>query len=63
MISRRLIRTDLNLLVVLQVLLEEHNVTRAAERLSVSQPAMKRSVSAGCISTPLHPRRVSDNIP
>ncbi|MEJ6538970.1 MAG: LysR family transcriptional regulator, partial [Halioglobus sp.] len=44
MISRRLIRTDLNLLVVLQVLLEEHNVTRAAERLSVSQPAMSRTL-------------------
>ena len=44
MISRRLIRTDLNLLVVLQILLEEHNVTRAAERLSVSQPAMSRTL-------------------
>ena len=38
MISRKLIRTDLNLLVALQILLEERNVTRAAERLSVSQP-------------------------
>ena len=44
MISRRLIRTDINLLVVLQILLEEHNVTRAAERLSVSQPAMSRTL-------------------
>ena len=33
MISRKLIRTDLNLLVALQILLEERNVTRAAERL------------------------------
>ncbi len=31
---------DLNLLVSLQVLLEERHVTRAAERLDISQPAM-----------------------
>ncbi|APA87387.1 LysR family transcriptional regulator [Paraburkholderia sprentiae WSM5005] len=33
-------RLDLNLLVTLDVLLEEHNVTRAAERLSLSQPSV-----------------------
>ena len=44
MISRQLIRMDLNLLVVLQVLLEERNVTRAAERLSVSQPALSKTL-------------------
>jgi len=44
MISRKLIRTDLNLLVALQILLEECNVTRAAERLSVSQPALSKTL-------------------
>lgn len=44
MISRRLIRTDLNLLVALQILLEERSVTRAAERLSVSQPALSKTL-------------------
>nr|WP_298138999.1 LysR family transcriptional regulator [uncultured Pseudomonas sp.] len=33
-------RLDLNLLVTLDVLLAEHNVTRAAERLNLSQPAV-----------------------
>ncbi|MBN7797001.1 LysR family transcriptional regulator [Parahaliea mediterranea] len=44
MISKKLIRTDLNLLVALQILLEERNVTRAAERLSVSQPALSKTL-------------------
>ena len=44
MITRKLIRTDLNLLVALQILLEERNVTRAAERLSVSQPALSNTL-------------------
>ena len=35
---------DLNLLPVLQVLLEERNVTRAAGRLNLSQPAISRSL-------------------
>lgn len=39
---RALSRIDLNLLVSLQVLLEERSVTRAAERLFVTQPAMSR---------------------
>lgn len=36
---------DLNLLVALDVLLEEKNVTRAAQRLNVSQPAMSAALS------------------
>ena len=39
---QRLSRLDLNLLVALQALLEEKSVTRAAERLFVTQPAMSR---------------------
>jgi DNA-binding transcriptional LysR family regulator len=44
MISRQLVQIDLNLLVALQILLEERNVTRAAERLSVSQPALSKTL-------------------
>ncbi|WP_226941302.1 LysR family transcriptional regulator, partial [Psychrobacter celer] len=33
-------RVDLNLLVHLDVLLREKNVTRAAEQLGITQPAM-----------------------
>src|SRR6187402_3590596 len=33
-------RIDLNLLVTLDVLLSEHNVTRAARRLNLSQPSV-----------------------
>lgn len=36
---------DLNLLVALQVLLEERNVTRAARRLNISQPAMSAALA------------------
>lgn len=36
---------DLNLLVALDVLLDEQNVTRAAERLNISQPAMSAALS------------------
>jgi DNA-binding transcriptional LysR family regulator len=36
---------DLNLLIALQVLLEERNVTRAARRLNVSQPAMSAALA------------------
>ena len=39
---QRLSRLDLNLLVSLQALLEEKSVTRAAERLFITQPAMSR---------------------
>ena len=44
MLSRQLLQTDLNLLLVLQVLLEERNITRAAERLGVSQPALNKTL-------------------
>ncbi len=37
-------RIDLNLLVALQVLIEERNVTRAAERLFITQPAMSKTL-------------------
>ena len=37
-------RFDLNLLVALEALLEEKNVTRAAERVCISQPAMSGSL-------------------
>lgn len=41
----KLTRIDLNLLVVLQVLLEEQSVTRAAVRLNLSQSALSKSLS------------------
>ena len=37
-------RIDLNLLVVLEALLDERNVTRAAHRLGMSQPAASRAL-------------------
>ena len=37
-------RIDLNLLVALDVLLEERNVTRASERLFITQPAMSKTL-------------------
>jgi DNA-binding transcriptional LysR family regulator len=40
----RLARIDLNLLVSLDVLLEEGSVSRAAERLSITQPAMSKTL-------------------
>ncbi|MCE9680117.1 LysR substrate-binding domain-containing protein [Shewanella sp. AS1] len=40
-----LARIDLNLLVILQVLLEERSVTRAASRLHLSQSALSKSLS------------------
>ncbi|WP_028763642.1 LysR substrate-binding domain-containing protein [Shewanella colwelliana] len=40
-----LARIDLNLLVMLQVLLEERSVTRAASRLHVSQSALSKSLN------------------
>ena len=36
---------DLNLLVVLQALLAERHVTRAAQRLKMSQPAVSRALA------------------
>lgn len=43
--TKFLARADLNLLVALQVLLEERNVTRAAERLFITQPAMSKTLN------------------
>ena len=43
--TRELSRIDLNLLISLQVLLEERNVSRAAERLFITQPAMSKTLS------------------
>lgn len=43
--SQKLRNLDLNLLVVLDVLLEEQHVSRAAERLAMSQPAVSRALS------------------
>ncbi len=44
MLSRQLLRIDLNLLVAFQILMEERSVTRTAERLSVSQPALSKTL-------------------
>lgn len=41
----KLTRIDLNLLVILQVLLEEQSVTRAAARLNLSQSALSKSLT------------------
>jgi DNA-binding transcriptional LysR family regulator len=38
-------RVDLNLLVAFQVLMQEKNVTRAAERMFVTQPAMSKTLN------------------
>ena len=43
--TRELAKIDLNLLISLQVLLEEQNVSRAAERLFITQPAMSKTLS------------------
>jgi len=43
--TRRLSRIDLNLLVALQVLLEEQNVSKAAERLYITQSAMSKTLA------------------
>src|SRR4051812_33611284 len=41
----RLAKLDLNLLVVLDVLLAERNVTHAAQRLGLSQPAVSNALA------------------
>ena len=43
--TRNLTRIDLNLLIALQVLLEEQNVGKAAERLFITQSAMSKTLS------------------
>jgi DNA-binding transcriptional LysR family regulator len=42
---RQLQRIDLNLLVALQTLLEERSVSRAAQRLHITQPAMSKTLA------------------
>jgi DNA-binding transcriptional LysR family regulator len=42
---RKLAKMDLNLLISLQVLLEERSVSRAAQRLFITQPAMSKTLS------------------
>lgn len=43
--TKELSRIDLNLLISLQILLEERSVSRAAERLYITQPAMSKTLS------------------
>ena len=43
--TRDLSKIDLNLLISLQVLLEERSVSRAAERLFITQPAMSKTLA------------------
>ncbi|MEH6583553.1 MAG: LysR family transcriptional regulator [Halioglobus sp.] len=43
--TRELAKIDLNLLISLQVLMDERNVSRAAERLHITQPAMSKTLS------------------
>jgi DNA-binding transcriptional LysR family regulator len=45
MTATSLSNIDLNLLISLQVLLEERNVSRAAESLHITQPAMSKTLS------------------
>ncbi|MCZ6828971.1 MAG: LysR family transcriptional regulator [Gammaproteobacteria bacterium] len=56
--TRELLKIDLNLLISLQVLLEERNVSRAAERLFITQPAMSKTLSRlrGVFDDPLFTR-------
>ena len=42
--AKFLSRIDLNLLVALQILLEEQSVTKAADRLFITQPAMSKTL-------------------
>lgn len=43
--TRDLAKIDLNLLIALQILLEEQNVSRAAKRLYITQPAMSKTLA------------------
>lgn len=62
---RLLWRVDLNLLVTLQVLLEERNVTRAAERLFITQSAMSKALGRlrELFDDPLFTRSAAGMIP
>lgn len=44
-LEQELSRIDLNLLVSLSVLIKERNVSRAAQKLYLSQPAMSRTLA------------------
>lgn len=44
MLLEQLARIDLNLLIILQVLLEERNGSRAARRLHLSQSAVSKAL-------------------
>ncbi|MEZ9832203.1 LysR family transcriptional regulator [Vibrio breoganii] len=63
--NRLLSRVDLNLLVTLDVLLKEKNVTRAAEALFVSQSAVSRSLARlrDTFDDPLFTRVASGLVP
>lgn len=62
---RLLGRVDLNLLVTFQVLLEERNVTRAAERLFLTQSAMSKALGRlrEVFDDPLFTRTASGMVP
>lgn len=62
---QKLSRLDLNLLVALQALLEERSVTRAAERLFITQPAMSRVLQRlrTQIGDPLFTRHGNELVP
>ena len=63
--ENRLSRIDLNLLIALQILLEERNVTRSAERLFITQPAMSKTLQRLRIlfDDPLFTRTAHGSIP
>lgn len=62
---RELGRLDLNLLVALEALLEERNVSRAAERLFITQSAMSKTLARlrELFGDPLFIRRSSGMVP
>src|SRR5210317_927284 len=61
----RLARTDLNLLVALEALLEERNVSRAAERLYITQSAMSKTLGRlrELFDDPLFIRKAGEMVP
>ena len=62
---RELSRLDLNLLVALEALLEERNVSLAAERLFITQSAMSKTLGRlrELFGDPLFVRKASRMIP
>ncbi len=65
LLEQKLARIDLNLLISLSVLLKEKNVSRAAERLYLSQSAMSRTLQRlrDLFEDPLFHRTSSGIIP